>query len=43
MYATAAPDVHKLQSWNAAFFLFFFVGYSLGGGGGISGRVGFGL
>ncbi len=32
-----------MQSWNAAFFLFFFVGYSLGGGGGggggISGRV----
>ncbi len=27
-----------MQSWNAAFFLFF-VGYSLGGGGGISGRV----
>ncbi len=26
-----------MQSWNAAFFLFFFVGYSLGGG--ISGRV----
>ncbi len=29
-----------MQSWNAAFFLFFLVGYSLGGGGGgISGRV----
>ncbi len=30
-----------MQSWNAAFFLFFFVGYSLGGGGGggFSGRV----
>ncbi len=27
-----------MQSWNAAFFLFFFVGYSLGGGG-FSGRV----
>ncbi len=26
-----------MQSWNAAFFLIFFVGYSLGGG--ISGRV----
>ncbi len=30
-----------MQSWNAAFFLFFFVGYSLGGGGGGS-RVGSG-
>ncbi len=28
-----------MQSWNAAFFLFFLVGYSLGGGWGISGRV----
>ncbi len=27
-----------MQSWNAAFFLFFLVGYSLGGVG-ISGRV----